>query len=418
MLKIAWKRFISSFHIHFFVIVQLSIVFSICLIMVSSVYSRFAYYLPLQNLMNRNASAIQLDRQVHGGNLPKDNYLIFYRELDSFSKSFPDKANTWYARYSPLIASVEQAKQKQVFLSYTENTWSLHSPDMASGNWREILSAGLTENGNIPVIVYPHHTEYQIGDTLQVKKVITYETDTQNPDTVTLEICGILEPDAMLFGGIFGDGVHNHTSFWASAEDLISDDNHETEGCVFVMSQELLDSIDVAAEIFPCNAIITYDDTLTQKQVVINTERIHNITGLPAENIASIRDFSLLYIMQQVYTLMPLFICIAILALISSICTSAVITKKNLHSYAVFHLCGASSGKCVFVCSMQTVLVSIASLLLTACTIVFVSRVTKISILFNFYSFLLCIIILVMHLLLTTLLPAHMLKEDSLKNLL
>ena len=418
MLKISWKRFISSAHINIFVITQLSIVLSICLIMVSSVYSRFEYYLPLQNLMNQNASAVQLLSEVQGSRAAKTMSMIAFRDIDSLSKSFPDKAHTWYVRYSPLIIPTEKNNQKQVFISYTQNTWLLYEPKMSEGNWTDILSSGFTQNGNIPVIVYQHNADYELGDTLQVNKVATYDTDSDNPDTICLEICGILDNEAMLFGGSIGEGLRNHTSFYMSVDDLIVSENNDAECAVFVMSQELIDSIGVAASVSPCNGIITYDNDLSQEQVVINTERFHSMTGLPAENIASIKDFSLLYIMQQVYTLLPLFVCITILALISSICTSAVITKKNLHNYAIFHLCGATSNKCAMICILQAVLISFASLFLAVCIVVIISKTLQMPVIFNSYSLLLCTTVLVLHLFLTSMLPVHMLRTDSLKNLL
>lgn len=422
MLKIAWKRFISSLHIHIFVVVQLSIVLSICLMMVSSVYSRFEYYLPLQDLMNRNASAVQFNSeyQLPGSVNPLSKSRIVFRDIDILSQSFPDKAHTWYARYSPLITPVEKNNKNNIFISYTENTWSLYEPKMTEGNWSAILSSGLTENGNIPVIVYLHNMDYKIGDILEVTKVNTYETDSEDTalSTVRLEICGFLDGGAMLFGGSIGDGLHNHTSFYKPAEDYFDNSDPDAEGALFVMSQDLIDSIGVAAVVSQCNGIITYDNNISQEQVVINTERLHSMIGLPAENIASIKDFSLLYIMQQVYALLPLFVCIAILALISSICTSAVITKKNIHTYAIFHLCGATSGKCVLICIFQTLFVSFSSLLLTGCMIVVISKTMQISVIINQYSVLLCTIVLVLHLLLTSMLPMHMLREDSLKNLL
>lgn len=418
MLKIAWKRFISSANIYVFVIVQLSIVLSICLIMVSTVCSRFEYYVPLKRLMDQNASAVQLESETHGSSNGKTMTMIAFRDIDPLSKTFPDKAHTWYVRYNPLIVPMDNNTQQHVFISYTENTWLLYEPKMSEGNWNGVLSSGLTENGNIPVIVYQHHTDYKIGDTFQVKKVVTYDTDSENPDTICLEISGILDNEAMLFGGNISDGLHNHTSFYIPADELIFSEKKDAEGAVFVMSQDLIDRIGVASSISPCNGIISYDNHLSQEQVIMNTEQFRSMTGLPAENITSIKDFSLLYITQQVYTLLPVFVCITILSLISSICTSAVITKKNLHSYAIFHLCGATSGKCVFICIIQTIFVSIIALLSAGCFITIISIVKNIPVIYNSTSLLICAGFLVLHLFLTSMLPAHMLKANSLKNLL
>lgn len=415
MLKIAWKRFVSSFHIHLFVIVQLSIVLSICLMMVSSVFSRFEYYLPLEKLMNQNASAVQLSYEVRTSDSPPRITAILFGDFDPLSKAFPDKAHTWYVCYQPLFAPLDNEKKTLGFLSYTENTWSLYEPKMKEGSWSGVLSSGRKENGNIPVIIYQYRTDYKIGDTIPVNAAITYENPVVSGN-VNLEVCGILADDAMLFGGNSGNGVHNHTSFFQSPADSITDPNDNIEAVIFVMSQELIEKLGIAAQIWPGNGIITYDDTLTQKQVVINTERIHSLTGLPAENLASIKDFSLLYIMQQVFALLPLFICIAILALVSSICTSAVITKKNLRSYAIFQLCGAAVRKCTRISIIQEGLVSVASLLVAGGIVVAASKIAQLDINVNICSLLLCTAILVLHMFLTSMLSRHMLKTNSLKS--
>lgn len=413
MLKIARKRFLCSFRIHIFVILQLGIVLSIACLMVSSVYSRFAYYLPLQNLMNQNASAVQLYSEIPGSDMTKPRTVVLFQGSDVLSKAFPDKAHTWYVRYKPLMIPTEKTDRKQELITYSENTWSLYVPKMAAGSWSDILSSGLTENGNIPVIAYQYNTDYKIGDTVEVEVGVT---DEGIFDTMCLEICGFLDSEAMLFGGAFGEGLHNHTSFYQPAVDLLVDPlDEDTEGTLFVMSQDLVDSLGISASISSCNGIITYDDDISQEQVVLHTEQIRSITGFPAENIASIKDFSLLYIMQQVYALMPLFVCITILALISSLCTSAVITKQNLHSYAIFHLCGATSGKCVQICLLQELLVSFAAILLTSCIIAAASKMLHITVQLHPYSFLLCAVILVLHLLLTSMLSMHMLRGGSLK---
>lgn len=416
MLKIAWKRFVSSFHIHIFVAVQMSIVLSVCVIMVSSVFSRFEYYLPLKDIMNSNASAVQLNGvyQISGTNNSVSK--ILFRDIDKLSKTFPDKAHTWYTRYDPLIIPAERNDQKCIFISYTENTYLLYEPKMKQGKWYDILSSGMTESGNIPVIVCPHNVNYKIGDTLEVKKAVTY--DEVDPSAVYLEICGILDEKAMLFGGYSGNGLHNHTSFYNLAEDFFTDPDPDKKMALFIMPQEAVDNLDIVAEVAQCNGIITYGNEISQEQVVINTERLQNMIGLPAENIASIKDFSLLYIMQQVYALLPLFICIAVLTLISSICTSAVITKKNIRSYAIFHLCGATSGKCVLICIFQTMFVSLISSLLTVCIIIIISNIMDFSVILNQYSVLLCGIVITLHILLSSILPFNMLKSNSLKNVL
>ena len=421
MLKIACKRFFSSFHIHIFVILQMSIVFSICILMVSSVFTRFEYYLPLKDLMNCNASAVQFrDTYKIPGKINSFSQIVF-RDVDPLSNLFPDKAHTWYVQYSPQLVPVEKNNQQELkFISYTENTFSLYAPKMALGDWSAILSSDLTESGNIPAILYQKNMDYKIGDVLKVKRVSTYENETENLDsTLNLEVCGFLDEKAMLFGGETGKGLHNHTSFYKTAEDFfINSEDEDIQSALFVLPQELLDRLGVGTVVSQCNGIITYDDTLSQEQVVINTERIHSMTELPAENIASIKDFSLLYIMQQVYTLLPLFVCIAILTLISSICTSAVITKKNIRSYAIFRLCGATSGKCVQICLLQSVFVSLVSLLVASGILVILSKTMQLPVIINLYSVVLCIIVLALHLLLSSLLPVHMLKGNSLKMIL
>lgn len=412
MTKISLKMFKSSFKINAFVIFQLGVVFSVCIFMISSVFSRYEYYLPLKDIMNSKASAVSFASSLYDNEQSKA-VRLFYNNSDSFGEEFIKPQNSCYTRYSPFFTNDERTLKA---ISYTKNTYSLYSPNLISGDWNRTLSQKLTSDGCIPAIIFQNQYDYKIGD------VISANTKKYSEErvSVNLKVCGIIGGDAMLFGNSnFADGLHNHTSFFESVNDIMQTEVDNDEPCLLVIvSQDLLHELEIMADFTGVYGIIAYDSSTTDEQVIANNSRLATRYGLDAKNIGTIKINSIKYINYQIFALLPIFICVLLLTIISGICTNAVIAKKNMRTYAIFNMCGATKSKCVLMCVLQVLFSSAVSLPISFFLIKSAQSVFGFDCTINIFSIIGCVAIAILNVLLSMILPYNIIGKSSLKEMI
>ncbi len=413
MSKIALKMFKSSFKVQIFVILQLAVVLSVSIFMISSVYLRIRYYQPLKEVLESKASATLFsdeytDRKTH------KTIRIDYRNTGPMAEDFPQDTDTYYTRYRGYIHNEERTLQ---VLTYCENTYSLYEPNLIKGDWQDIMSSPLTANGEIPVVVYDVGYGYEIGDTFQ-GNAVTYE----NADvTLTFKVCGMIGADENIFGNSnTGNGIHNHNSFYDTPKKLVQNelDDENSKFILAFASQDLIDSLDVVAYFDNCLGIIRYSDDITNEQIVTNTDKLTLKYNRTSENIANVNTLSKKYISYQLFALLPIAVCIAIMTIVSGICTNAVSAKKNTRNFAVFNVCGSTVHGCVGVCALQMVISSAIAILLSVLAVTLAAKIIGFEIVINAYSVLCCIVVLCVNLVFTLIMPYRIIKSAQPKELL
>ena len=74
--------------------------------------------------------------------------------------------------------------------------------------------------------------------------------------------------------------------------------------------------------------------------------KLSKLAGFSYESFEAVNSGSKDHIYEQMITVFPIALCIFILTAISSISISAINTKRSLHKYAVFYICGARWRSC------------------------------------------------------------------------
>ena len=207
---------------------------------------------------------------------------------------------------------------------------------------------------------------------------------------MSFEIVGILNEDSKIFGRS-NESLNNHLSFYESPSEIFQYEIENNEPLIMlVLPNKIVTDLNIVAYYGSVNSIVTYDENISDKDVILNTSELNMRYGSISENIWTINEKSFIYIKTQLYTLLPIVICIAIIAVISSICTSAIITKKNLKSYVIFFICGIKWRQCLIICLFNNLCTSIISSLISFGLAILISLCFNIDLTFNIYSLLSC----------------------------
>lgn len=407
MLKYSAKIIKSSWKIYLFVIIQLTLILLVSIFMTSSIYSRVEYYLPFKEIMNGKASAVSFTGSyIDKGDL--NNILLDCK--NSPLKNDISEFDQLYIRYAPYINNSNSTLEVK---SYDDSIISMFTPILQSGNWLD-KSTSLTEDGCIPTVIFQNQYNYNIGDIFSASAK-TYE----NKDIdVQFKVVGILKADSYIFGAV-STPLNNHMSFYETPGQHYNTELDAKQSLIMaIVPNEIISDLNIISRYDMVNGIVTYLNETDTKGTVLNTSKLMLKYGNSAENIWNIKEKSINYIKTQIFTLLPIVICIAVIVFVSGICTSAIITKRNLKNYVVLYLCGMRWKQCFQICIINSLIISlisfIASIVLAAA--VYIAFDIKMSI--SIYSLPVCIVLIVIFVLLSLIIPFSLIKSSQPRDLL
>lgn len=394
--------FKSAVKINIFIIIQLTIVLLTFIFMISSLYSRIEFYLPIKDILNQKASAITFGSEYIDKTQNK-TFLLDYKT--SPLKQELKNVKEVYTRYLPYVNNEEISLS---VMSYDDSVINMYTPKLQKGKWLNNIGS-YTGFDKIPAVIYQNDYSYNVGDTIEgvAKTYSNYDIN------VSFEIVGILNEDSKIFGRS-NESLNNHLSFYESPSEIFQYEIENNEPLIMlVLPNKIVTDLNIVAYYGSVNSIVTYDENISDKDVILNTSELNMRYGSISENIWTINEKSFIYIKTQLYTLLPIVICIAIIAVISSICTSAIITKKNLKSYVIFFICGIKWRQCLIICLFNNLCTSIISSLISFGLAILISLCFNIDLTFNIYSLLSCSVIMLLFTFLSLILPYKILKSSS-----
>lgn len=402
MFNIALKLFKSAITINVFIIIQLTIVLSTTAFMVSALYSRIEFYLPIKDILNEKASAVSFSSE-YINKIDNCNFLLDYKTspLKQELKGVTDL----YTRYSPYISSENINLSVK---SYDDSLIDLYTPKLQNGKWLNSISSDY-EYSRIPAVIYQNNYSFNVGDTFEgVAK--TYENKDFN---VCFEVIGIIDSDTMIFGNS-NEPLNNHLSFYETPASIFDYEIESDESVIMaIVPNRIITDSNIVAFYDASNAIVTYDDGISNKDVMLNTSELNMRYGGFSENIWTIREKSLNYVKSQLLMLLPIVICISILAIISGICVSAIITKRNLKKYVIFYICGINWNRCMLICFFNSICISLISVILSLLVLSLLPVFFNISIFFNLYSVVIYSVILLIFIFMSATIAFRILKSST-----
>lgn len=409
MIKIAFKMYKKALNLQMFTVIQLAAVLTICVFMVSGVYSRLELYLPLKDLLESKASATTFPDvyRVEMG----DAYLLNFRSYEPFSDDFGDVSKNCYTRFLPGLTNRDIDNLE--FISYCENTYSLYVPELVEGDWLDIMRQPLTEEGAIPAVIGQIGYEYKVGDLIPVS-ASTY--DNQKFDT-NIKVCGIIDRSTSIFGnGNMYGNEYNHTMFYQSVNSTFDIGKDDTCAITVFVSQDLIDSCNIGAHFDSCSGIIQYDDSVSDEAVTAKTALLEQKYYANSDNISNVNTLSKRYVASQLVYLIPIGLCVGILTIVTGICTNAVCTKRNIRNYAIYSLCGSSTASSVMICVIQSIFTTLLASAISVVAASLVSKIIKLRLVVNIYTLLLCLVVIILNMVFSTAMPYRILKKSEIRD--
>lgn len=406
-MKYSVKIMKSSWKIYFFVAIQLTLILLVSIFMTSSIYSRVEYYLPFKEIMNGSASAVSFTGSyIDKGDL---NNILLDCKNSPIRDDIPE-ADEIYIRYVPYIGNSDNTLEVK---SYDDSIISMFTPVLQSGKWLD-KNASLTDDGCIPTVIFQNQYNYALGDTF-AGTAKTYENEDIN---VNFKVVGILKADSHIFGAV-NTPLNNHLSFYETPRQHYNVELDANQPLLTaIVPNKIINDLDVVSRYDTVNGIVTYLNGTDTKDTALNTSKLLLKYGNSAENIWNIKEKSINYIKTQLFTLLPIVICIAIITFVSGICTTAIITKKNLKKYVVLYICGMRWKQCFQICAVNSITIS----LISSISALFLSEIIylafDISMSMSIYSLPVCTVLIVIFVVLSLIIPFSLIKSSQPKDLL
>ena len=128
MFEVSKKMFKSAVKINIFIIIQLTIVLLTFIFMISSLYSRIEFYLPIKDILNQKASAITFGSEYIDKTQNK-TFLLDYKT--SPLKQELKNVKEVYTRYLPYVNNEEISLS---VMSYDDSVINMYTPKLQKVN--------------------------------------------------------------------------------------------------------------------------------------------------------------------------------------------------------------------------------------------------------------------------------------------
>ncbi len=374
------------------VIIQLTVVLSAMIFIISAFQDRVSFYKPFESALSKNGKVV-----TFGGPLTEDYlYEQFPKEVEI--------TNTFYVELSD--------EQNNLFkaCSYSPNLFNNFNIRLEEGRMPKKTNDGIYE------CLISIDSIYGMGDTFELEEKVFGKS------SIKFKVVGIISDDQRI-AGYNGENVPK-----TNYEDFYSVYNHNHVA-----------SIDTSGEAVPQRMILTVDDAFNNENMVnffcgpgiINyssddytdkqLQDIFEKLGIQEDGVTKdYYDNSNEHITRELYNITPIALCILLLTIFTSISTNAICTMRNLHSFAVLYLCGATWKKCSTISLVFSTVISITSMALTA-ILMWIGKKTFLSetvVSFGGWQLLICSVVILTYMLLSVIIPIIIVSKKQPRDVL
>ena len=318
MNRFAFHELKKDFKNNIPVIIQTSCALLLIIASISSVTSRFHYYNPFRNLIEKSGYVALIESL---GQYNSDDLCNSLNSCESVYMTYSMSAGTDIT--SPIV--------------YDDYLMSRYRPNMETGRW--VISSS---DKQYPQVMVSNNSGFKVGDIITTNKDLNFE------------VAGTFSESEKLL--LFNNMAANLSDYRLLYSELIS------EKYTIVISRSEADKI--KAEYYPYGiAFITYDENITSSDESDNLLTLSNHGMIGSFNNSKIAENSIEYIYSQLYTLLPILVCILILLLISIISVNSISTIRRLKYYAIYRVCGLSWKRCSMIFVIKSTYLSLISVI-------------------------------------------------------
>lgn len=297
------------------VILQLSCALILIIACVSSVTSRFKYYKPFSEMLEKDGCVAVIGTVSPYRNTELKEKL---KGCENVSLCYNMAAGSGIA--SPTV--------------YDDKIMECYPLEMLSGEW--VVSA---PDKQYPQIMVSANTKYKKGDLIKTNLDLTFE------------IAGIFKDSQKLF--VFNNMVANYSDYRL----FFAEDDEITERVI--MSRSEADKCDALC--YPSGLGFISYGSVSDDENIENSITLAEYGAVGTFLNSDIRHNSKTYIYDQLYTLLPILICVSILLLVSILSVNSIVTVKRLRFYSVYQICGLTSRRCSMIAVIKAIFISALS---------------------------------------------------------
>ncbi len=305
-------------------------------------------------------------------------------------------------------------------IAYDEYAAYVYEPDLDAGRWFEESDIDTVE---IEAVIANNHYGVGVGDKLEISQGFYGE---QLSTPLTIEIIGIVSDNTYILGSP-ADNAERYNDvrdcfFTYSSEFeeepvilFLKNDLRSSENILYGSAQI---SISVSGMQF-----ISFDDNITDSQkkeiqdCIVGTKCILN----HSIDKGTFDYYSKDYIWNQLNELIPIFIGLLLLVIISVVCSSAIMTRTQLRNYAIYYLSGLEWKHCIKIQVYQQIIIQVTTFLITMLTfmIMYYSGILKNTLLeLGIEQVLACTLYIFICVLASIILPAKIINNNSPQDIL
>lgn len=344
-------------------VIQMSIVLFITAVMVSSVLIRYKYYEPFRDFFE--SDGIYTSYSFYANKDPSVNALTEMMTEEDFMTELKN-ANDMISCYSAMLYYPEETNYSFKTLSYDSEILTRYEPELSEGRWLRITD----DPKRAEVVVSQNNYGWHVGD------VITLASNNFPSDiTFEAEIVGELKDGAKVVGNLFTvDKDKDYNSFYTTYSYAVE------QTPLLIFSYDALKNIENSPESeikyavpqsVRYGSLIKFGNNTNSETVKAAIEKLSTFGSTESEEMSVIHDNSFKYLTEQIRKLLPIILMAFMLVIVSSISGSALSTKKSMRIYVIYAINGLPWRKCTLINLIQTVVLFMISLIITALCLIF-----------------------------------------------
>ena len=378
-----------------FEVIQLAAVLSMMVIIVSAINSRYALYTPFEKYFDRKG------------------YLVAAADPMTYDKDFESVAGT-----SDIIMSQQTSRVIGDVsfdgIAYDDEFIESYAPPLEDGVWLSDTDITYEKDGYIPAVITSCGGRYKVGDVLSHDYDL-YNSVSNSTETVKakFKIIGVVKDKANIASYFFAEPLRypDHRGIY----NVFSDEFENVDWLLTRLSDEY--ACFKGSSLVWGTQFVFYDGVSDEEFKQHGNDLNGKFTAVA---LSEIKENSMQYIYEQMYTLFPIAVCIFILTIISTVSISAIYTKRQLRNYAIFYICGARWRTCALR-SLKNSAITCGIAAAISAIVLIVGKLTLLKetvISFGIWHFGVCAGVIVLYLVLSMIMPLAIIGSNEPKEVL
>lgn len=403
---------------YMFIVLQSVIVMFVLFLGISIYTSRYEKLKAVKEIIGDSGIVINVEHIYWAGDNPDNMVCCEKEELEQLLQDANVFCtyNAWVSYNFKDIWYDYQAKS----LAYDDEVAFAFEPQMDEGRW-------LKESDNATVVIEAIITNNKVG--IEVGSELTIEFDSLGnplPEPLKIKIVGVVSDNTAIIGQPM-----SHVEEQKDVRDcyMSYSSEYEYKPYIFFLKKDLRNAENkVFGQPYITTMIqgiqfVSFSNKITKEE----EDDIMSVVKSPKFVMNNMLDMKQLddntkrYIWDQLNEFLPIFIAFLVLAVISVVCISAIVTRTQLRNYAIYYLLGLEWKDCAKIQIYQQIILQILSFLcvVVGLAIMCITNKTGNTLLeFGFEQISACVIYMAICVLCSGILPLIIIKRNSPKEIL